>query len=708
MRNNLKIICRLILSAIIIVNYILVIPAQADGYSGYWCDAGNYSAPVLDGSTYKITSPEELAWVAAQTGNTFDGYTIELENSIDLYGHYWKPLYYFKGTFEGNNHTISNLRMGTADTPYSDKYAGLFKRTFSAEIRNVDIDITLYIDYMESFTGEWQYGTTYIGGIVGDASSSAITNCSVSGTISTEHTTYAGGLVGYGESLIISGCSVTGSLTGGVEVASVGDGISFTGLIAGSSSGTISDCSASGSVTCGDNAYVGGITGSGGDASNCGFTGSVTCGAESYAGGLIGLGGNTEGCRASADVTGSDGCRIGGLIGNAEGTVKNCCATGSVAGGGTSNVGGLVGSGENCTIESCFASASVQSTENSAVAGFIGCCNDSSFKNCYATGSVTGGENCNIDGFCELTYISNFTNCYAVGAVTGSGNSVTGVFHINPTSSLSGCFWNTDAALTVDGTKQSNGTSATGLTTAEMTRENAEADMTGFDFTSADPVWVTAANSGSSGYYPQLAVFAESTDPDVAAASLESVETDAYYNLTFDLNGGAQTDETALEQWIVYGGACMAPSLEKTGSLFAGWYSDTEYTHAFDVGIDEVNEDTTLCPCWAPDTGYKLNGITLYDSDSAETTVIPASAFTARISADIPGAPGVYYLVILAAYDADGKLTDIRCTRASADNGAVLSFSFALDGASKSISSIKAMLLGGDLGKPLSDAVAIG
>ncbi|MGE4484656.1 MAG: GLUG motif-containing protein [Oscillospiraceae bacterium] len=641
--------------------------------------------------------------MAAQSDNTFDGYTIELENSIDLYGHYWKPLYYFKGTFEGNNHTISNLRMGTADTPCSDKYAGLFKRTFDAGIRDVDIDITLYIDYMESFTGEWQYGTSYIGGIVGDASSSAITNCSISGTISTEHTTYAGGIVGYGESLTISGCSVTGSLTGGVEVASAGDGISFTGLIAGCSSGTISDCSASGSVTCGDNAYVGGITGSGVDASNCSFTGSVTCGAESFAGGLIGWGGNTEGCRASADVTGSGECRIGGLIGYAEGTVKNCYATGSVAGGYISNVGGLIGSGENCTVESCFSSAGVRSSDSSSAAGFIGHCSDGSIENCYATGSVTGGTACNIDGFSGLLYRVSLTNCYAAGSVTGSGNSDIGVFSL--ISSLSGCFWNTDAALTVDGTAQSNGTSAAGLTTAEMTRENAEANMTGFDFTSADPVWVTATNSGSAGYYPQLAVFAESTDPAVAAASLESVKTDAYYKLTFDLNGGSQTDETALEQWIVYGGTGTVPVFEKTGFLFNFWISITEEWVSFDVGIDEVSEDITYFIEWNPDTGYNINGITLYDPDSAEIESIPASPFTAQVSVDIPGAPDSYYYVILAAYDADGRLTDIRCTRASTDNGSVLSFSFDLDGEIKNISSIKAMLLD-NLGTPLAGAVA--
>ena len=98
---------------------------------------GKTSTPTLSGSIYAINTAEELAWVASQYSNKFKGYTIQLNNDIDLAGHNWERIgghssvgstsatYYFDGTFDGQGHTISNMTI--TETNYGRTgYVGLF------------------------------------------------------------------------------------------------------------------------------------------------------------------------------------------------------------------------------------------------------------------------------------------------------------------------------------------------------------------------------------------------------------------------------------------------------------------------------------------------------------------------------------------------------------------------------------------------------
>ncbi|MCD8332106.1 MAG: hypothetical protein LUB63_06260, partial [Oscillospiraceae bacterium] len=96
----------------------------------YWTDSGNYDISWYDSSdettSYTLSSVAELAGVAylVNSGTTdFSGVTLTLSTSIDLSAHYWYPIggvstlsssgipggYYFAGTFNGNNETISGL-----------------------------------------------------------------------------------------------------------------------------------------------------------------------------------------------------------------------------------------------------------------------------------------------------------------------------------------------------------------------------------------------------------------------------------------------------------------------------------------------------------------------------------------------------------------------------------------------------------------------
>ncbi|MBO5225588.1 MAG: hypothetical protein J6B46_04160, partial [Parabacteroides sp.] len=75
-----------------------------------------------EGQNLTITTRDELAWFAAQVneGKTFNGETVTLGNDIDLNNEAWTPIGLnadeskkFKGVFDGQGHTISNLKVNT-------------------------------------------------------------------------------------------------------------------------------------------------------------------------------------------------------------------------------------------------------------------------------------------------------------------------------------------------------------------------------------------------------------------------------------------------------------------------------------------------------------------------------------------------------------------------------------------------------------------
>ncbi len=121
-------------------------------------DGSSSFEPKYENNTYTITAPSELAWIAKQVekDNTFDGKNILLSADLDMGNKNWKPIgdnsahktinmdkqeaeyvktvKYFKGTFDGNNKTISNLMV-------NHKYpgAGLFGNVQNAIIKNLNV-----------------------------------------------------------------------------------------------------------------------------------------------------------------------------------------------------------------------------------------------------------------------------------------------------------------------------------------------------------------------------------------------------------------------------------------------------------------------------------------------------------------------------------------------------------------------------------------
>ena len=110
---------------------------------------GTPKAPAVDvedANIIKIGNVAELLGFAQSVneGNNYVGKTVVLTANIDLNNASWTPIgrigakstdftYAFKGTFDGQNHTISNLNVS------NDGWAGLFGIAHSATIKNIKI-----------------------------------------------------------------------------------------------------------------------------------------------------------------------------------------------------------------------------------------------------------------------------------------------------------------------------------------------------------------------------------------------------------------------------------------------------------------------------------------------------------------------------------------------------------------------------------------
>ena len=256
----------------------------------------------------------------------------------------------FTGSFNGNGHIISNL---TASGTY---YCGLVGYIGSGgSVSNLGLENV-------SVTGRW-----YVGGLCGNNTQGAFSECYASGTVSGDE--YLGGLCGYNDSGTISYCYANGSVGGNDYLG---------GLCGYNYDGTISNSYASGSVMGG--AYsesLGGLCGANnsGSISDCYTTGSVS--GVDYLGGLCGENdlGNITNCYATGTVSGID--YLGGLCGKNNSIISNCYAIGSVSG--DDNIGGLCGRNYG-DISNCYAAGLISGDD---YAGGLCGNNSGDISNCY-------------------------------------------------------------------------------------------------------------------------------------------------------------------------------------------------------------------------------------------------------------------------------------------------------------------------------------
>ena len=258
-----------------------------------------------EAAPYLISTEAQLRYVAEAMNEDVDwnGIWFALDKDIALTGGDWLPIghavqaeiegqkttfsvYPFRGNFDGRNHTVSGLSIGSKDAPADIYLSGLFglaagehetNLTPSADERLVNIRNIILKD--------------------------------ISINVNSRYEANAGGLIAWAQNgFVIDNCSVEGSIN--VETkesfARVG------GLVGSTLRGTITDCRTDVEINAStgtSSVYAGGLAGMTNRSAqvNCCALGSITANAESnnkvMAGGLTGMSGGTNiSCFTYGDV----------------------------------------------------------------------------------------------------------------------------------------------------------------------------------------------------------------------------------------------------------------------------------------------------------------------------------------------------------------------------------------------------------------------
>lgn len=164
---------------------------------------GSYDVDSLDQHTdtvnkvVEITTAEELAAFSqmVNNGTTYEGYTVQLLCDVNLNNLEWQPIGInadsnnkFKGTFNGNNHVISNMYINQ-DADYHS--AGLF-----GALNGQVLDLSFRNAYVKNISSgsATTNGTGVVAGSIYPGG--CITNVSVSDSFVNANR-YVGGIVGY-------------------------------------------------------------------------------------------------------------------------------------------------------------------------------------------------------------------------------------------------------------------------------------------------------------------------------------------------------------------------------------------------------------------------------------------------------------------------------------------------------------------------------
>ena len=207
----------------------------------------------------------------------------------------------FTSTFDGNNHTISNLYVNLKSALESEE-------TESEETESEEEDRRTFTD----------------AGLFGYVTSSGLKNLGLTGNhMSVTSPGYAGGLVGQAvDNNRITNCHATGNVSGGTAGGGLAGYIRYS---------PITSCYATGDVSGGP---AGGLVGSVYNTTirNSYVTGNVS--SPGLAGGLVGntsTGFKIANCYATGDVSGANGGLLVGGNSYTSGRITNCYATGNAS-----------------------------------------------------------------------------------------------------------------------------------------------------------------------------------------------------------------------------------------------------------------------------------------------------------------------------------------------------------------------------------------
>ena len=332
--------------------------------------------PVGEGtsvSPYQISSSSNLLFLADAVNRGEEAYVsayYKQTADIDLSGvSNWTPIGKydpynhqsdrpFSGTFDGGGKTIRNL----TDNAPGTNGQGLFGYARGASIRNLTL-----ADCAVS-------GKGFVGGIVGSAPQSTISDCTVSGTV--------------------SGSSSVGGIAGSIPGAE-------------GKEGSIVNCINRASVS-GTGSYIAGVAGQ----------------VVNFA--------KIENCLNEGTVTGNN--NVGGVAGGITGStgiLRNCCNVGAVTG--SRSVGGVAGrsyaggDGDDGKIQNCYSLASAVTAANSPVGTDANPENNNHYEPGDYLGALVGQnialnpviDNGTLIGY-EIIDYCVLTGCGTFTAVTGN------------------------------------------------------------------------------------------------------------------------------------------------------------------------------------------------------------------------------------------------------------------------------------------------
>ena len=322
----------------------------------------------------------------------------------------------FKGTFDGDGHTIKGLWNYCRGSNQ-----GLFGWLKGATIKNLNIELsskgmTGGGERMGALAGDAYDGTTidnvnivgagkiqgcanYVAGLVGVLYQSSIMNSSAT-DVTVAGCSYVGGLVGYA----YGSSTISGSYTKNVNATSSASYLG--GFIGATQKTTIRKCYVMGTKATASASYAGGFVGAAygcADLTSC-YVFDADVRSSYYAGGFAGT---IYGCS----------------------TVQKSCAYGEVRTTCGYIAGGFAGEATNATLMNCYAQANVYSSSSGAGGLIAYSAGSTSVYNCYAAGKVSAKLNTNVGAFVGHSTVkflgTNYYDCTLAAGLNAYGSSGT-------------------------------------------------------------------------------------------------------------------------------------------------------------------------------------------------------------------------------------------------------------------------------------------
>ena len=384
--------------------------------------------PKFSGTEVIISTPADLQTVANNVNSGIDDYkgkTLKLANNIDM-NEYTIVIgdgnYVFRGNFNGNNQTISNL----------NRY--LFGTIDGSDIGNVKIAAPRLkysgVNNINSYAG-----------LIANAYNSNLYNIKVlDGTIgSGGPTSKYGGIVLNMEKCVMNNCSNTLGFN-------IGYGHKGAGLVYSAKDSKIINSSNNSTVS----SMYGTIAGLVYEIDNTKIINCSNTFNGKYWGNSAGIVFEARNssiimkCSNSGEYTGGYGS-YGGIVNSANNTIiENCYNNANIDTDVNFNSSGIADDAAHCLISDCYNMGNIRSSVNSA--GIIRYLRSSKLYNCYNIGNITA-TNFDASGICYSVTTQDgrgneVKNCYNSGNISAGNNGKSSAFYatINATTNLENCY----------------------------------------------------------------------------------------------------------------------------------------------------------------------------------------------------------------------------------------------------------------------------